>query len=90
MDAKFGKEVQILIEFYSATHLRIKGKPNSNDAIDSDKFNTILYKAYVGKQQTTCSCLIADLMQKPLQIPPKKASVFLATNEELVQALRNK
>jgi hypothetical protein len=34
IDSKFGIELQVLVDHYSATHLRIKTKPKPNDQID--------------------------------------------------------
>lgn len=42
MDSLFGRELQILVDHYSVTHLRIKTKPSINDAIDFEKYLTLL------------------------------------------------
>ena len=42
IDSKFGIELQVLVDHYSATHLRIKTKPKPNDQIDLDKYITLL------------------------------------------------
>lgn len=44
-DCKFGRELTVLVDHYSETHLRNREKPSLNDAIDLDKYITLLGRA---------------------------------------------
>ena len=38
MDSQFGREVQMLMDHYTQTQLRTRGKPKSSDQIDIEKY----------------------------------------------------
>ena len=38
IDSKIGKELQILVDHYSRTHIRNEVKPTPKDEIDFDKY----------------------------------------------------
>ena len=42
MDCSFGKELQVFLDHFSVTNLRIKTKPKLSDALDFEKYLLLL------------------------------------------------
>jgi len=87
MDSKFGRELQVLLDHYVKTSLRIIGKPKEKDMIRLDFYISCLAKMYGKNGQ---SCLLEELMKKSMASEGKfaKMSVFLSTQDEKVDAKR--
>ena len=89
-DCSLGKEIQILLVHYERTHLRVKTFVKAADAIDFEKYILLLQKAR--GTPVPESCLVEELLKKTLSQPEKfkKTSVFICTNEQLVEALKQR
>lgn len=93
MDTRFGKELQAILDYYSSTHLRPRVKAKITDQIDFEKYLTVMQKAFGGPSgKPVESCLIPELIKKMLAKDGKfkKDSIFVCTNEELIEAVKRK